>query len=154
MNDQALSLAGASPLSDVSKTFLATALLRARDAVARQFRPVFRWHNITEQQGRVLEVLASCEEIAVLKLARAADLLGPSLTRILRELDERGLITRRTAEGDLRSALISISPEGKAVVDSVSPLAQAVSADIALRMGLERLAELCDLLQQLEDRLP
>src|SRR6266481_4243054 len=92
--------------------FLPTSLLRARDAVTRQFRAILREHDLSEQQCRVLVTLARRDRISVLKLARAADLLGPSLSRILRDLDQRGMITRESTQRDLRSALILITPEG------------------------------------------
>ncbi|MGA7810058.1 MAG: MarR family transcriptional regulator, partial [Bradyrhizobium sp.] len=76
-------------------------LLRAREAVMRQFRPSLRRHDLTEQQWRILRALASIDEIEVTELARTAFLLAPSLSRILRDLDARRLIERRTAKTDL-----------------------------------------------------
>ena len=89
---------------------LPMSLLRAREAVMRQFRPSLRRHGLTEQQWRILRALTSVETIEVTELARVAFLLGPSLSRILRDLEARDLIERRTAEADLRRAVVSISP--------------------------------------------
>src|SRR5690349_24939051 len=84
------------PMRDFSRS-LPMALLRAREAVMRQFRPSLRQHDLTEQQWRILRALAAIEAIEVTELARTAFLLGPSLSRILRDLDARGLIERKTA---------------------------------------------------------
>src|SRR3954467_12736522 len=89
------------PMREFSRS-LPMSLLRAREAVMRQFRPSLRDHGLTEQQWRILRALASVETIEVTELARVAFLLGPSLSRILRDLETRQLIERRTAEADLR----------------------------------------------------
>src|SRR6201995_5147534 len=71
---------------------LPMALLRAREAVMRQFRPSLRQHGLTEQQWRILRALAAIDAVEVTELVRTAFLLGPSLSRILRDLEKRRLI--------------------------------------------------------------
>jgi homoprotocatechuate degradation regulator HpaR len=137
-----------------SWTFLPTSLLRARDAVTRQFRAILREHDLSEQQCRVLVALARRDRISVLKLARAADLLGPSLSRILRDLDQRGMITRESTQKDLRSALILITAEGRAVIESMSRKAEPIYAKIVARLGVDQLLSLRDLLNHVERHLP
>ena len=85
------------PMRDFSRS-LPMSLLRAREAVMRQFRPSLRHHGLTEQQWRILRALAAVETIEVTELARSAFLLGPSLSRILRDLEARQLIERRVAK--------------------------------------------------------
>jgi hypothetical protein len=77
------------PMREFSRS-LPMSLLRAREAVMRQFRPSLRRHDLTEQQWRILRALAAIEAIEVTELARTAFLLGPSLSRILRDLEARG----------------------------------------------------------------
>jgi len=72
------------PMREFSRS-LPMSLLRAREAVMRQFRPSLRRHDLTEQQWRILRALASIDAIEVTELARVAFLLGPSLSRILRD---------------------------------------------------------------------
>src|SRR6201990_2491473 len=84
-------------------------LLRAREAVMRQFRPSLRNHGLTEQQWRILRALTAVEAIEVTELARMAFLLGPSLSRILRDLETPQLTDRKTAEVAQRRAMVSIS---------------------------------------------
>ena len=54
--------------------------------------------GVTEQQWRVLRVLIDNTRIDVSALAAAALLRAPSLTRILRELEGRGLIDPRNRQ--------------------------------------------------------
>src|SRR3954471_21282363 len=95
------------PMRDFSRS-LPMSLLRAREAVMRHFRPSLRRHGLTEQQWRILRALAAVEPIEITELARTAFLLGPSLSRILRDLEGRQLIERRLAKADLRRSVVSI----------------------------------------------
>src|SRR5215475_869234 len=137
------------PMREFSRS-LPMSLLRAREAVMRQFRPSLRRHDLTEQQWRILRALAAIDAIEVTEHARTAFLLGPSLSRILRDLDTRGLIERKTAKTDLRRGVISISEKGLKLMEVVAPSSEAIYAAITKRYGAKKLAELQDMLGALE----
>ena len=132
---------------------LPMSLLRAREAVMRRFRPQLRRHDLTEQQWRILRALSAVEAIEVTELARKAFLLGPSLSRILRDLEARRLIERKAAEADLRRGLVSISAKGLKLIEIVGPSSEAIYASIARRYGAHKLAELQEMLDALEASL-
>ena len=140
------------PMRDFSRS-LPMSLLRAREAVMRQFRPKLREHGLTEQQWRILRALAAIEAAEVTELARTAFLLGPSLSRILRDLEARNLIERRTAKSDQRRSMVSISKEGVKLMASVAPSSEAIYAEITQRFGARKLAELQEMLGELEQSL-
>ncbi|MET4797625.1 homoprotocatechuate degradation operon regulator HpaR [Bradyrhizobium sp. LB11.1] len=137
------------PMRDFSRS-LPMSLLRAREAVMRQFRPSLREHGLTEQQWRILRALASIDAAEVTELARTAFLLGPSLSRILRDLEARNLIERKTAKTDQRRSMVSISREGVKLMASVAPSSEAIYAEITQRFGARKLAELQEMLGELE----
>lgn len=140
------------PMRDFSRS-LPMALLRARETVMRQFRPALRAHDLTEQQWRILRALAAVDVIEVTELAHVAFLLGPSLSRILRDLEARGLIERKTMESDLRRGVLSISSKGLRLIAQVAPTSEAIYAEIARRYGVRKLAELQKMLGELEASL-
>jgi homoprotocatechuate degradation regulator HpaR len=140
------------PMREFSRS-LPMSLLRAREAVMRLFRPSLRRHGLTEQQWRILRALASIDAIEVTELARVAFLLGPSLSRILRDLEARHLIERRAAEADLRRGVVSISAKGLKLIEAVAPSSEAIYAAMTRRYGARKLAELQDMLHALESRL-
>jgi homoprotocatechuate degradation regulator HpaR len=140
------------PMRDFSRS-LPMSLLRAREAVMRQFRPSLRKHGLTEQQWRILRALAAIEAAEVTELARTAFLLGPSLSRILRDLEARNLIERKTAKADQRRSMVSISKEGVKLMASVAPSSEAIYAEITRRFGARKLAELQEMLGELERSL-
>jgi homoprotocatechuate degradation regulator HpaR len=140
------------PLRDFSRS-LPMSLLRAREAVMQPFRAMLREHDITEQQWRVLRALTTQTETSISALAESTFLLGPSLSRILRDLEDRKLIHRTTTESDLRRTMIGITPTGKHLVDTVAPHSEAIYADITDRFGSEKLALLQSLLAEIETDL-
>lgn len=125
-------------------------LLRAREAVMRHFRAKLRRHGITEQQWRILRALSNGPRLEVTELARVTFLLGPSLSRILKDLEARGLIERHADPADLRRAHIGISVEGAALIERVSPESELIYGAIADTFGAERMTDLQRLLEQLE----
>ncbi|WP_152016191.1 MULTISPECIES: homoprotocatechuate degradation operon regulator HpaR [unclassified Bosea (in: a-proteobacteria)] len=128
-------------------------LLRARESVMRHFRKSLREFGVTEQQWRVLRALSTKPQMEVAELARATFLLGPSLSRILVDLDQRGLIRREPDPADLRRWMISLSPSGTELIDTVTPVSEAIYREISQRFGEDRLGQLQDLLAELEEAM-
>jgi homoprotocatechuate degradation regulator HpaR len=130
---------------------LPMSLMKARESVMRHFRASLREFNITEQQWRVLRALSAVEEIEITELAKATCLLAPSLSRILRTLEQEKLITRTTVASDQRRSAIMITPKGVSFIEAVSPDSEAIYRRIAELYGPEKLAQLQLMLRELED---
>jgi homoprotocatechuate degradation regulator HpaR len=139
-------------LRDFSQSLPMT-LLRAREAVMRHFRPALRHFGITEQQWRILRALASVDEIEVMALADATFLLPPSLSRILKDLEQRDLILRRGSDEDLRRGIVAIGPKGQALIDNAGQISEAIYREITSRFGAGKLGALLDALHDLEATL-
>ena len=123
--------------------------MRAREAVMRHFRPILTDHDLTEQQWRVLRALNDATgPISVGELAERTFLLGPSLSRMLASLDERGLI-ERAAGNDARRAEIGISNEGLALIGRIAPLSEAAYQQIEHQLNPGEVDQLADLLARL-----
>lgn len=121
---------------------LAGTLLAAREAVMAPIRPMLRAAGVTEAQWRVLRVLADEDGVDPSRLAQAAILYQPSVTRILKELVERDLIERRSDPADGRRAIIVLKPAGRALVERTAAHTLTVIDTISLRFGPERVANL------------
>lgn len=144
---------GAPPTLRQFSRSLPMSLLRSREAVMRHFRPALRRHGLTEQQWRILRALTSVDEIEVTGLAHMAYLLGPSLSRMLRDLEARGLISRRAVATDLRRGTVSITPKGVELIAAVAPLSEAIYTQITATYGAANLARLQEMLAALEREL-
>jgi homoprotocatechuate degradation regulator HpaR len=129
------------------------ALLKAREDVMAGFRPNLRAHEVTEQQWRALKTLASHGEMRVSHLSQISLISMPSLTRIIRDLGSRDLLTRRSAPTDHRAALVSLTQAGQDLVLSVGQGAENHYDRITASFGGERLEQLQHLLHELSQVL-
>jgi homoprotocatechuate degradation regulator HpaR len=128
------------------------ALMAAREAVMRRFRPLLAEHGLTEQQWRVLRALAAEPgELRVGELAERTFLLGPSLSRILVNLEQRSLVTREADAADGRSSCIVITPDGVELVATIAPRSEDVYHEIEAQLGPDRLDDLYRLCAALVD---
>ena len=128
---------------------LPMALLRAREMVMSRFRPMLDAHNITEQQWRVLRVLDESGQMDASQVAAKANILSPSLTRMIRSMTERGLIGRGRDDNDGRRVMLEIAPTGAMLIATVSPHSHKITQQLSEQYGEEKLATLLALLDEL-----
>lgn len=125
-------------------------LMRAREAVMRHFRPILAERDLTEQQWRVLRALHDAEDaLSVGELADRTFLLGPSLSRMLVSLDDRGLIARTSVPEDARRSEITITAMGVMLVAEIAPRSELVYQSIDNQIGSADFAQLHVLLERL-----
>lgn len=128
---------------------LPIALLRAREAVMGHFRPMLAAHDITEQQWRVIRILAETGTVDASEMADKAFVLAPSLTRIIRSLESRGIVTKAKDDNDGRRVLLEITPAGLAIIAEVAPESRLIYDKLEKRFGRQRIDELLDVLDEL-----
>lgn len=130
---------------------LTIALLRAREATMNHFRPRLTRHDLTEQQWRVIRVLADSGKTALdaTEIAARSVILTPSLTRILRALEDRGIIVRAKADNDGRRWEISLTDDGRALFQMIAPHSEFVYRTIKQKLGKDNYKALLNLLEQL-----
>lgn len=135
-----------SNLRDFQKN-LPMALLRAREAVMGRFRPLLRQMDITEQQWRVIRALYSHQDgLEATELAEQTLLLMPSITRIVKSLEEQKLVKRSAVPGDNRRKLIRIAERGRNIYAKMAPLSEAQYKQIEAEIGQDNLETLYDIL--------
>ena len=127
---------------------LPMALLRARESVMSQFRPMLASHDVTEQQWRVLRVLAEGGPLEATQVAEQAAILAPSLTRIIKTLEERKLVLRRKGKEDGRRVILAIAREGSLLIEKVAPEQRRIYRQLEERYGVKLIEQLLDLLER------
>ena len=130
---------------------LPMSLLRAREAMMSHFRPMLDRHGVNEQQWRVIRVLAEAGQLDASEVAERANILAPSLTRMIKTMAERGLIEKARDAGDGRRVMLAIAPAGIALLRAVSPDSARIYADLEARFGRDNVAALIDLLDALSE---
>ena len=123
-------------------------LLKAREAAMARFRPVLREWGLTEQQWRVIRALSEYQPLDASELATRSFLLAPSLTRILKNLESQGLITRSADSNDQRRQVVSLSSKGQERFDQAAPESEDLYAEIEAEFGVDRLELLYELLSE------
>lgn len=128
---------------------LPMSLLRAREAIMSHFRPMLDAHGVNEQQWRVIRVLAESGQLDASEVAERANILAPSLTRMIRTMTDRGLILKSRDEGDGRRVILQIAPAGMDLLRRAGPDSARIYADLEARFGKARVEELVTLLDEL-----
>lgn len=137
---------------------LPMSLLKAREAVMKNFLPHLREQDLSPQQWRVLRALYDGRDdggngVEMTKLAEECYLLMPSLSRIIQNLFRRGLVGRQTAKIDQRRTLITLTKEGAELVELMAPQSEARYQHITEVFGYGKLELLYELLDELTAKL-
>ncbi|MBT3788551.1 MAG: homoprotocatechuate degradation operon regulator HpaR [Alphaproteobacteria bacterium] len=132
---------------------LPMALLRARDTVMNRFRPILRSHDVTEQQFRILRALTTAKELRAVDVSKMTLLSPPSLSRTIKGLEGRKLITRRIEKEDQRAFMLSITKKGAALVALIGQQSEAEYLDIEGRIGSKKMDQLHRLLSEVEEKI-
>lgn len=128
---------------------LPIALLRARETVMGPYRSMLQASNISEQKWRVLRVVGEIGPVGQARIAEAACIMMPSLTRILKAMEQDELLSRENDANDRRTTLVSITEKGRDFVAEHSVGSAEITNKLAQEFGQERLDTLLDLLEDL-----
>lgn len=121
-------------------------LQKAREASVAEVRATLANYGLTEQQWRVIRASYEHGEMNAQDLAQKSAILGPSLSRILNRLESDGVLSRKTAEGDLRELTIKLSAAGKRLHNRVQPALNKHYDTLAQKLGSRKSKQLADLL--------
>ena len=121
---------------------LAAIVLGAKEAVIAPMRPKLREFDITEPQWRVMRVLNDRGTTDATSLADVGLLHAPSVTRILKDLEDRNLVVREPDFNDGRRTLVALTHEGREIVKLISRDVLRVMREYSDRFGAQRLDKL------------
>ncbi len=110
-------------------------LLKARELVMARFRPHLLARGVTDQQWRVLRALAEYSELDAGKLARLVVIKMPSLSRIMNDLERRGLVEKHASEADRRLVNLRITARGQAIFADMADLSETYYSGIEKALG-------------------
>ena len=106
--------------------------------------------GLTGPQFATLAFLHRDGSLSVGRLAELLDADQTTVTRNLRLMEQRGLVTQEVAPEDRRRRVISVTAEGRRVFRATLPNWQKAQAELARRLGDDRTAKLN---RQLDDVL-
>lgn len=126
------------------------ALLRARIATQAKFKPHTDAVGLTPPQWRIIRALSAGVPLDVRTLAERCALMQPSVSRLLKSLEDRSLI-RRVDGSDGRRRLLTLTPKGQQIFNRIAIITEAVYRDLEEAYGIEDLARLAAMLRRLRE---
>jgi homoprotocatechuate degradation regulator HpaR len=136
------------PLREFGKS-LPMSLLRAREAVMKKFIPHLKKYDLSPQQWRVIRFLEQEDGLEMSELAERCFLMVPSMSRISKNLEARGLITRKTVASDQRRSELFLSDSGRKLYKIIAPKSAERYEHITQQFGEEKIELLYQLLDEL-----
>ncbi|MFK3708836.1 MULTISPECIES: homoprotocatechuate degradation operon regulator HpaR [Leclercia] len=127
---------------------LTIALLQARETAMTFFRPIIKQHNLTEQQWRIVRVLAEHPSMDFHDLAFRTCILRPSLTGILTRMERDGLVLRLKPLNDQRKLYVSLTKGGNALYELAQAQVEEAYQRIEAEYSPEKMQQLTALLQE------
>jgi DNA-binding MarR family transcriptional regulator len=125
---------------------------RLRVAVLRLSRRL-RKHDLaglTPSQLSTLSSVGMCGPIRLGDLAAAERIAPSTLTRLVNVLEERGYLSRESAPGDARAFLVTMTDNGREVLERIRTEATNLLTDILSTLPADQLAALEAALPALE----
>jgi homoprotocatechuate degradation regulator HpaR len=135
------------------KRSLPVLLMRARDVVMKRFRAHLRSHGVTEQQWRILRVLAEHEQVELLELSARCLIGPPSLSRTVPALAERGLVSREAHPDNGRRVLVSLTRAGRELFETMAAESARIYVELEGELAAAGLMAIYDMLSDLVDVL-
>lgn len=134
-----------------TRQLLPLSLVRTREIIMRDIRPVLKQYDLTEQQWRFLRVVAEWQQADASLIAEKACLLSPSVTRIIRDLAKREYITSHADKNDKRRLSIALTAQGKQLMSEAVLEVNQKFDDLRQIVGDEKWAHLLATLNEFRD---
>ncbi|WP_145991887.1 homoprotocatechuate degradation operon regulator HpaR [Neptunicoccus cionae] len=126
-------------------------LSRARDTLLHYWRPKLTEIGFTEQQWRVMRVVAEKDRIDISSLAEATAMHMPSVTRILQVLEDIGMIERWRDPHDSRRSWVKATQKAHDLMADCLEASNDMYSEIEKRFSAEKMEQLLDLLQEFSE---
>jgi MarR family transcriptional regulator, repressor for mepA len=113
-----------------------------------------RERGLTPEQGRTLGWLAENPGAMQREIARMSRTSAASVSSLLQGLEKRGLVERRSEEGDDRSKRVYATPEAVALISGFHDRIMAMDDEILAPLSPEERTALHTLLKKVTAELP
>ena len=105
---------------------LCFAVYSASNAIDQMYRPLLEKYGLTYTQYIVLMTLAEEDNVSISVLAGRIGVSGATMTPLLRRLEDKNLLMRRTEAGNERRKNVVITPAGRALFEESCVVTETV----------------------------
>lgn len=117
-------------------------LMRVRELMMSNFRPILTEWNLTEQQWRILRALYESHTLEPRELCEICCILSPSMAGILKRMEELELIVKVPSKTDKRRVLVEMAPGVGVMVKKILAANMQAYDDFASQIGDQLLTNL------------
>lgn len=126
-------------------------LIQTREALLSHFRPMLNDIGVTDQQWRIIRLLAEHGIMDFQDLAKQACILRPSLTGILTRLEKLNYVVRLKPSNDQRRVFLKLTNEGEHLYENLCKAIDARYKRLEEQFTHEKLKQLGQLLKEFTD---
>lgn len=118
-----------------------------------RFRPLLNRHGVTEQQWRVIRVLAERRSADATEVAAASCIHPASLSRILRDLAAAGTLVATASSTDSRRLVVKLTAAGRRRFRDIGAESELIYRRIEKEIGAAEVAATLATANRLAQRL-
>jgi DNA-binding MarR family transcriptional regulator len=124
-------------------------VLRTASMVKRSLEATVGQGGVTSQQYNILRILRGARgELPVMEIAARMIEVEPGITRLIRRLEKKELVSWRHGDADSRVKLCSITPKGLQVLDDLDDVVSSFDNTALGRLDNEELSTLIRILEK------
>ena len=141
-------------MAELAELAMASRLRRLSDTYWQAVTAIYRESGLDfEVKGATVFILIGRQwPVSVMDIAERLGITHPGVIQVVNELVQRGLVTSEKSGKDSRKRLLSLSPDGEAMVPKLQPLWDAFVA-VNREMLTNQTHNLLQSLQEMEDQL-
>lgn len=124
-------------------------LMKAREELLCNFRPVLNHFGLTETQWRIIRCLSEREQLEPREICEICHILSPSLAGILARMEDMGLIQRSRFPDDQRRVMVRLTAHSENLVNEIAPLVEEQYHYIEEVFGKELIKQLYEVIDKL-----
>ncbi|TVX95951.1 MarR family winged helix-turn-helix transcriptional regulator [Cohnella terricola] len=117
--------------------------------ISALFQSKLKEYDITTEQWSVLYQVDQSEGLIQKEIAERSGKDRPATTRILDQLEQKGLVGKRVGEHDRRSFKVYITDKGRELVQRTAPIERQLNADLRQCLSEEEYDVLLELLYRM-----
>lgn len=123
-------------------------LLKAREELLCNFRPIINHFGLTEPQWRILRSLSEHEQLEPREICDICSILSPSLAGMLARMEDMGLVERTRFPDDQRRVRVTLTERSRQIVMAIAPLIEEQYRYIEEAFGPDLIRELYQVIDQ------
>lgn len=128
--------------------FVPSLLNQATNTMNQRFKVALKRFGLSVSQWRALAALTTGDDLSLTEISQLTSINQPTLSRVIDQLVQRGLIAAAPRPSDGRFVAISLTPAGQDVLTEVWPIAWQHSERALAGLSAEESDQLRNLLKR------